>query len=235
MKTLPLVTFTATLFAAGGVVIAPAQQPSLMDRVAILKTSLAASQNTLRQYEWIQTTVVSLKGEEKSRKQERCYYGADGGLQKVEVSASPAPAEKRGLRGKIIANKKAELTDYMRQAIALVHSYVPPDPARIQGARDTGRVSIELLEPGKRGRINFRDYQKPGDNLGIDVDLVNNALLNLSVKTYLANAKDAISLNAQMASLNDGTTYAAAITLNAPAKKVQVVVSNSGYRKMGSQ
>jgi hypothetical protein len=50
--------------------------------VGALKATLAASQATLRQYEWIETTVVSLKGEEKSRKQQRCYYGADGTLQK---------------------------------------------------------------------------------------------------------------------------------------------------------
>jgi hypothetical protein len=37
-----------------------------------------------------------------------------------------------------------------------------------------------------------------------------------------------------MGTLNDGTTYAAAITLDAPAKKIKVAVDNAGYRKMGS-
>src|ERR1039458_6178715 len=106
---------------------AVAQQPSVPERVAALKASLAASQIILRQYEWIETTVVSLKGDEKSRKQERCYYGADGGIQKVEVSASPEPEKKRGLRGKIIAKKKEELTDYMKNAVSLVKTYVPPN------------------------------------------------------------------------------------------------------------
>jgi hypothetical protein len=52
----------------------------------------------LRTYEWMETTVVSMKGEEKSRKQNRCYYGADGKVEKVPVeSAAQAPAkEKRG-------------------------------------------------------------------------------------------------------------------------------------------
>src|ERR1035441_2167440 len=81
---------TALLLAAFGLP-ALAPQPTVAERAAMLKATLAASQVVLKQYEWIETTVVSLKGDEKSRKQERCYYGADGGVQKVEVSASPEP------------------------------------------------------------------------------------------------------------------------------------------------
>ena len=232
MKALVKITgLCALLFALSNPAVA--QQPSVPERVAALKASLAASQIILRQYEWIETTVVSLKGDEKSRKQERCYYGADGGIQKVEVSASPEPQKKRGLRGKIIAKKKEELTDYMKQAVALVKTYVPPNPAKIQAAKDAGKVTIEVLEPGKRARLNFRDYEKAGDNLGVEVDLVNNRPLGVKVSTYLDDAKDAVLLDVRMGQLNDGTTYASDITLDAPAKKVKVAMENSGYRKMG--
>ncbi len=209
-----------------------AQQPSAAERAAMLKASLAASQAVLKQYEWIETTVVSLKGEEKSRKQERCYHGADGGVQKVEVSSTPDPAKKRGLRGRIAENKKEALTDYMKSAVALVKTYVPPSPERIQAAKDAGKVSIDVLEPGKRARLNFRDYAKPGDNLGVEVDLTSNRPLGIKVSTYLADAKDAITLDVRMGQLNDGTTYASDVTLNAPSEKLSVTVQNSGYRKM---
>jgi hypothetical protein len=55
----------------------------------------------------------------------------------------------------------------------------------LQAAKDAGKVSIELLEPGKRARLNFRDYEKPGDNLGAEVDLVNNRLLGVKVAIRL--------------------------------------------------
>ena len=55
--------------------------PAPKERVAAIKTSFAQSQAKLREYEWIETTVVSLKGEEKSRTQKRCYYGAEGQVQ----------------------------------------------------------------------------------------------------------------------------------------------------------
>src|SRR6188768_3500246 len=67
--------------------------PALADRVTALKQSLQDSQLAIRKYEWVETTSISLKGEEKSRKQQRCYYGADGKLQKIAMGpAAPAPA-----------------------------------------------------------------------------------------------------------------------------------------------
>ena len=212
---------------------ASAQQPSVAERAAMLKATMQASQVVLKQYEWVETTVISLKGEEKSRKQERCYYGADGQLTKVLLTA-PAPEEKkRGLRGKIAEKKKEELTDYMKQAVALVKTYVPPSPARIQAAKDAGKVSIEVLEPGKRARLNFSGYEKTGDNLGVEVDLTSNRPLGVKVATYLEDAKDKVTLDVRMGQLNDGTTYASDITLSAPAKNLTVAVQNSGYRKSG--
>jgi len=214
---------------------ARSQSPSpIAQHVVALKASLAASQIVLKQYEWIETTVVSLKGDEKSRKVNRCYYGADGGVAKVPLATPEPEKKKRGLRGRIVANKKEELTDYMQQAVALVKDYVPLNPAMIQAANDAGKASLDILQPGKRVRLNFRDYLKPGDNLAVEIDLTKNRLLGLRVKTYLESEKDAVSLDARMASLNDGTTYSDSLTLNASKKKVQVVVDNSGYRKMSN-
>ena len=197
----------------------------------MLKATLAASQVVLKQYEWIETTVISVKGEEKSRQQEQCYYGADGGVQKVEVSQIPGAKEEAWPEGRVAENKKEELTDYMKSAVSLVKSYVPPSPAKIQASKDAGKVSIDLLEPGKRARLNFRDYEKPGDNLGVEVDLVSNRPLGVKVSTYLEDPKDAVTLDVRMGQLNDGTTYASDITLEAKAKNLKVTVQNSGYRK----
>jgi hypothetical protein len=122
----------------------------------------------------------------------------------------------------------------MKNAVGLVKSYVPPTPVLIQAAKDKGNVSLDLVEPGKRLRLNFRDYLKPGDTLSVELDLTSNRLLRLTVKSYLESAKDAVSLDARFASLSDGTSYADTITLDAPAKNIRVNVDNSGYRKTGN-
>lgn len=209
-----------------------AQQPNAAERAAQLKAIMEASQGFLRQYEWIETTVISVKGEAKSHKQQRCYYGADGGLQRVELSSTPPPEKKRGLRGKIAASKQEELTDYMKSALALVKAYVPPNPARLQAAKDAGKVSIDVLEPGKRARLNFRDYEKPGDSLAVELNLVSNRPLGLKVTTYLEDAKDIVTLDVRLGELNDGAVHPAEVTLDGKAKKLTVVVKYGGYRKL---
>jgi hypothetical protein len=214
-----------------GPVFVMSQSPEVQERVVALKQSVARDQQSIRQYEWIETTVISLKGEEKSRQQKRCYYGAEGSLQKVPVSASPAPSKKRGLRGRIIENKKEELTDYMKQAVALVKTYVPPDAGKIQAAKDAGRVSLDLPGGGRGARLNLRDYSKPGDVLSVEVDPASNRVIGLTVATYLDDAKDAVTLNVRFASLQDGTGYPATEALVAKAKNLSVDVTNSGYRK----
>jgi len=208
-----------------------AQSPELQQRVAALKQSSAQDQQNIRQYEWIETTVISLKGEEKSRQQKRCYYGAEGSLQKVTESAPPPPAKKRGLRGHVAENKKEELTDYMKQAVALVKTYVPPDPARIQAVKEAGKVSLEMPGAGKGARLNFSGYAKPGDMLSVEVDPATNRLMGLTVATYLDDAEDSVTLDVRFASLPDGTGYPATEALVAKAKNLSVNVTNSGYRK----
>ena len=76
-----------------------------------------------------------MKGEEKARKQNRCYYGADGKVQKTPIAgdAPQAAAEsggggRSGRRGGgkvkerlVVENKKSEIQDYMESAVALIH------------------------------------------------------------------------------------------------------------------
>ena len=205
--------------------------PSLQERVAALKQSLAQSQKALRTYQWVETTTVSLKGEVKSQKQMSCYYGADGALQKQPISAPPPPPPtKKGLKGKIVESKKEELTSTMKQAVDLVKSYLPPDPARIQQSKDAGKASSEVVEPGKVVRLVFRDYQLPGDALAITMDLATNRLAGIQVTTYLDKPSSPVDLKVTMGTLADGTVYSASTQLEVKAEKVAVNVANTGYK-----
>ena len=148
-----------------------------------------------------ETTVISLKGEEKSRKLNRCYYGADGKVQKVAMGGGEARSEgggrggrgrKKGggkVKGAIVENKKEEIQDYMEQAAALIHSYVPPQPAQIQAVKDGGRLAVKPQAGGKV-RIEMTQYLKPGDALSIDLDTAANRLLGLSVNSYLEKPEE---------------------------------------------
>ena len=206
----------------------------LKQQVAALKAEMAASQASLRQYEWIETTVISVNGEEKARTQTQCYYGADGVLEKVDVVAPPPPEHKHGIRGRIAEKKKAEMTDYMKSAVALMKTYVPPDPAKLQAVMDAGDVTIQPRDNGQRVRLDFSNYEKAGDSLAIEVDLSSHKPTGISVASYLDEPSDAVNLGVIMSSLEDGTVYPSTTTLDAQAKNLVVTTTNSGYRKKGS-
>jgi hypothetical protein len=210
---------------------APAQPPPTpQQRVAMLKQWMQASQMQLRAYEWIETTVIAKGGEEKSRKQNTCYYGADGKVQKVPVAAPEADSGGGRLGKRIKANKKEEIADYMQSAAALVHSYIPPDSSRIQQSVDAGKMSMNVTQPGRSVRLDFKDYLKPGDVLSVDIETPTNRLLGMHVSSYLDDTKDAIQMDIAMGVFPDGTIYTAKSTLAAPAKDMTVTIENTGYR-----
>jgi hypothetical protein len=205
-------------------------------RIAALKQSLQESQVRLRKYEWIETTIISLKGEEKARTQKRCYYGADGKIQKLAIGEAPPPKKASGggrrggrLKEAIIENKKSDMQEYMERASTLVHQYIPPAPAQIQKVRDAGKLAIRPLDQG-RVRVELVDYLLTGDQLAIDVNTAASSLAALTVSTYLDERDDSVVLAVKFGSLNDGTSYTAQTTLDAKAKNIQVVIQNSGHR-----
>ncbi len=208
-------------------------------RVAALKQSLQDSQKRIRTYEWIETTIISLKGEEKSRKQQRVYYGADGKLQKLPVGdgakPQPQPAASGGrggrLKQRIVENKTEDMQEYMEEAAALIHQYAPPDPAVIQKVKDAGKMAIKPLEAG-RVRLEFSDYLQAGDRLVMYINAAANTLAGLGVATYLDEPEDKVNLDVRFGALQDGTSFTAQTTLDATAKNIRVVVQNSGHRPL---
>ena len=98
----PISAIAAAAVILGVVAVARAQQPpaqaagGAQDHVAALKQSIQQGLKLARQYEWVETTIISLKGEEKARKQNRCYYGADGKVQKVSLDQAAAPSQDAG-------------------------------------------------------------------------------------------------------------------------------------------
>lgn len=229
-----LVLLGATLTARAQETATPpaaAAAPAPAEKVAAIKASLGQSMQNLKQYQWTETQVVNFKGEDKSNKQNTCYYGADGKVVKTPVAPAAESEGKRGVRGKIVENKKEEMAEYMQSAVALIKSYIPPDPAKIQAAKDAGKVSMTPLEGGKRARVDIKDYEKPGDNLGIEIDMATNQILGVSVASYLTDAKDAVTLDVTMATLPDGTGYPSKIALDGVSKQIKVTTTNSGYQK----
>lgn len=211
-----------------------AQETTQEDRIAALKQSMATSQEALKHYEWTETTVVSYDGNEVSRTQARCLHMSDGQVAKTPIGEPQVTESKHGLRGRKAKKKKAEISGYMEQVKALVATYVPPCPEKIQKCQEAGKVSIEMVEPGKRVILRLADYNMPGDSVGIEVDLTTNTALGYEVASYIGSASGAVNLDVDYAKLEDATIYPAKITLEAKAEDITAEILNSDYKASGN-
>ncbi len=224
-----------TVVAMGALVPLQGQGPSKADvqqRVAELKQSVAANKAQLKQYQWLETTTVTLKGETKKDTQQMCRYGPDGKVMKTPVGEpAPPPKEMRGVKKKIVEKKVDEMKDYVDRVKSLIGHYVPPEPEQMQAALQAGHAS---LNPGPDSTtIIFTDYYKPGDKVTFGLDPASKKLRAFNVNTYLDDpAKDIVTLTNQFAGLPDGTNYLQQTILDMAGKQLKVTTTNSGYSKV---
>jgi hypothetical protein len=209
----------------------PAAKEQLQARIAEVKASLAANATALRQYTWQETTEISLKGDVKSKKQNVCSYGADGKVQKKDVSAPPEKAKDapKGLKGRIVENKVDDIKDYMESTGKLIQLYVPPDPAKMQASMAAGKGALTQPSAGK-AVLTFNDYALPGDKFTITFDTAGKKIVSVDVNTYFDKPDDKVTLAVAFTSLPEGPNYLSSSLLDVTAKKIQVKTTNNGYK-----
>jgi hypothetical protein len=214
-----------------GNVPAIAQNGDLQQKLADVKQSVAENKQKLHQYQWTETTQLTLKGDPKPPSQNLCQYGPGGQVQKTPIGPPPQQPSGGRLKERIVEKKKEEMKDYMGDVKALLAMYVPPDPQKMEQAYQAGRVSLNPA--GGVVNLIFTDYAQPGDRMILSFDKTARKITALNVNTYMGEAKDAVTLQVHMASLPDGTNYVQQTVIDAAAKQLVVNTTNSNYQKLG--
>jgi len=206
------------------------QSTELQEKVAAVKQAAAENRQRLQQYQWVETTQLTLKGDQKPPTQNLCQYGPDGQVQKTPMGPPPQQPSGGRMKQRIVEKKKGEMQDYMQDVKSVLAMYVPPDPQRMQQAFQAGNAAVSPVA----GAVNlvFTNYAQPGDKMTLTFDTAAKKITALSVNTYMGEAKDAVTLQVQMGSLPDGTNYAQQTVLNAAAKQLTVTTTNSNYQKL---
>ncbi len=228
--------FLVATLAVGGAGVALAQQGGMIKEViqsklAAIKEASAANKAALHKYAWTETIQFALKGEVKSTKQMSCRYGPDGKVARTPVGPPPQQQKTGPLRGRIMEEKKDEITQYMQSVRTVIGLYVPPDGQKMEQAFQAGNVSLDRPGAGEAGLV-FKSYAKPGDSMTLDFNMTTKKLANLNVNSYTDDPSQPISLAVQFGTLPDGTNFPASTVVNAPSKAIQVTVTNSNYQKI---
>ena len=199
--------------------------------VDMVKKNLGASMQNLKNYEWLETTTVFYKGEQKSSKQNQCYYSVDNKLTKVPAGDASDDKQARGLRGRIAENKKEEMSDYAEKCIEKIQKYLPPASDKLQAVYASGKASVQALQPGKLYTLNFTNYLEAADQVGITIDKTKALLTKIAVLTSVNDPSDKITFSISYSQLPDGTEYPAETILDMPSKQLKIVISQGGFKK----
>jgi hypothetical protein len=205
------------------------QNPDLQQGVAAARQAAAENKQKLEQYQWIETTQLTLKGDEKPPTQNSCQYGPSGQIEKTPLGPPPEPPSGGRRKQKVVEKKKGEIEEYMDGVKSVLAMYVPPDPERMQQAYQAGNSALNPV-PGAANLV-FTNYAQPGDKMTLTFDTAAKKIRHVTVDTYMGEAKDAVTLQVQMGSLPDGTNYPQQTVLNASAKTLTVTTTNSNYQK----
>lgn len=212
-------------------------QKLLQQKLAAIKASAAENQHQLHQYTWTETSHITVNGRALPPRESACSYGADGKVHKIPVGGAASTESGNGRRGRfglkqrIIEKKTADMKAYMHQVTRVLALYVPPDPHRMQQAFKARKVSFDRA--GGMADLVFRNYALAGDSMTIGFDAAARKIRSLDVNSHLDSEDDAVTLRVEFASLADGTNHPSRTTLDAPAKGVHVVSTNTNYRKIG--
>ena len=218
----------ALAFVAG--LPAVAQNVELEQKLAAVKQAAAENKQRLQQYQWTETTQLTLKGDPKPSSEKLCQYGPDGQVQKTPIGPPPQQPSGGRLKQRVIEKKKGELQEYMEEVKGVLSMYVPPEGQRMQQAYQSGNLALNPA--GGVLNLIFRNYAQPGDQMTLTFDPSAKKTTALSVNTYMGDAKDAVTLQAQMATLPDGPNFTQRTVLNATAKNLVVTTTNSAYQKL---
>ncbi len=224
-----IVTAVAALLLSALPVLA--QSPELQQKLAEIKTAMAANKQALAHYTWQETQTTSIKGEVKKQQVYQVSVGPDG-QQKTQIGGSQAPPPPSGgrLKQHVIEKKTAEFQDYGEQIAALAKQYTQPDPGKLQAAFQAGNVSLQ--PGGGEGVVSLviKNYIKPNDSVTLVFSRQTKAIQSIQVATYLSDPSDAVTIAAQFAKLPDGTNHVTSTQINGVSKQLTVVTQNSNYQ-----
>jgi len=209
--------------------MALAQNPEIQQKI---QQSVAENQQRLAHYTWQEQQTVSLKGEVKSQTLYQVQMGPDGKPQKTQLSAPPPPPSGGRMKQRVIEKKKGELKEYAEQISELVHSYVPPNPQKMQQAFQQGSASVSKAGPDAV-QVAFTNYNLQGDSMKLVFNTAQKGIQSVQVSSYLNNdPSDAATFTAQFAKLPDGTNHMSSATVNGEKKQLTIQIQNMNYQPL---
>jgi len=180
-----------------------------------LAAARQANEALMKRYGWESRTQISVNGEVKDTRVDSVGYGPDGQLQRNNMSDQQAAVRGLFLRHLIAAVDKKELEQYTLASAGAIQTFL--DRAVASGPNPQGLYQMtgnSVVQPGDAYTLSFNPQtRKP---------------TSIQVSTNFNGGP--VTLNATFRTIGpDGLNYVEFANLDAPAKQVNVQVSNYNY------
>ncbi len=186
-----------------------------------------ANAEALRMFSWKMRVTVTLKGDEKPAKLFAMRFGADGTIEKTEMTP-PAPRDDTpGLKGRIKRKKIAEFKEWGGELVDMCKGYLAPSPALLQSF-----FSKVMTTPAPGGFVQlYADgVISAGDKLTYEIEPKTQAVNRVLFHATLEG--DPIDGVVNFASVSGGgPSYAAMTTVSAPKKQLTARIENFDYAR----
>lgn len=205
---------------------------TLQQKIQRIQQAAAVNEQKLHQYQWIESTTVTMNGTPRSPKQSICRYNPYGTLVKTPIGAQggPPPVSGGPLRRHIMEKKIEEAERELAATRELTAMYLPLNPDVLKRSFQTRRIDLEHEPTGGNGLV-LNDYAKSGDRLILDFDAGSLQLRRITVRSYFATPAEAFTATVQFSVLGDGIVYPSLTMIDAPAKKLSITTVSSSFSR----
>lgn len=228
MKLLPIVATLA--MPSVGRSQTPAVSETLQQKAQAMQQAAAENEQRLHQYQWIETTSVTMNGTPRPSKQMICRYSPYGTLVKTPIGSQSGPPQASGgpLRRHIVEKKIEKAEQELAATRGLTAMYLPLNAGALKQAMQIRRVDFEHKPAGGNALV-INDYAKQGDKLTLDLDKATFQLRRIVVNSYFDSPADVFTATVQFSILQDGTTYPSITTIEVPGKKLSITTLSSSF------
>lgn len=216
------------------------EPPNLQQKIAQIQQDSGKNKELLRDYQWTETTTITIDGNQRPPRVSLCRYGPDGTVEKTPMGGQDTTQQGQmggmGPRGmlvrKLIAGrKKKAIEKEVADIRSVAKMYIPLDREKLKAAFAAGRVTIEGGDANGEA-IVIRDYAKKGDEVTLALAPATKKIESVAVKSYLDHPKDKLTGEVEFSRLENGARYAGVTSIAAPSKNISITIVNSNYAKI---
>jgi hypothetical protein len=185
-----------------------------------------ANDQLMRRYGWESRTQVSVKGEVKDTRVDAVGYGPDGQLQRNTLSDQSAAVQGLFLRHLVAAVEKQQVEQYLKGLRGVLEQYTLSSAGAIQSFLN--RAVATGPGPGGQFQMTGNGVVQPGDVFTLWFNPQTRHPTRIQVSTSFDGGP--VTLNAHFRTIGpDGLNYVEFANVDAPAKQINVQISNYNY------